>query len=99
MKKLEKIECLADTSLGRYPPGRHRPWADTVLGQTPPPLGRHPLPWADTTLGIHPPRTDTPPWQRTPWADKLPPPSRQLLQRTVRILLECILFTYPCAVN
>ena len=30
-----------------------------------------------------------PPWADTPWSD--PPHSRRLLQRTVRILLECIL--------
>ena len=44
---------------------------------------------ADTPLGRHPPR-QTPPGQT--------PPSRRLLQRTVRILLECIVivtvFTY-----
>ena len=40
--------------------------------------------WADTPLGRHLPRADTPPGQT-------PPPSRRLLQRTVRILLECIL--------
>ena len=38
------------------------------------------------------PRADTPPGS-TPWADipRPPPPSIQLVQRTVRILLECIL--------
>ena len=39
-------------------------------------------PWADTPLGRHPPR-QTPPLH--------PPPPRRPLQRTVRILLECIL--------
>ena len=43
--------------------------------------GRHPL----DRLGRHPPGRQTPP----PRADILP--SRRLLQRTVRILLECIL--------
>ena len=48
-------------------------------------------------LGYTPPQTDTPPGQTPPWADtplgQTPPPlpSRRLLQRTVRILLECIL--------
>ena len=55
----------------------HTPW-QTPPGQT--------SPWADT------------PWVDTPWTDlpaRHPPgqilPSRRLLQRTVRILLECIL--------
>ena len=61
--------------LADTPPGRH-------------PLGRHPppgqtTPWADTPLG-KPPQADT------PWADT-PLPQGRPLQRTVRILLECIL--------
>ena len=47
------------------------------------PLGRHPT-WADT------PRPDTP-QGRHPQADTPAPPPRRRLQRTVRILLECIL--------
>ena len=39
-----------------------------------------------TPLGADPPLADTP-----PGADLPPPPSRRLLLRTVRILLECIL--------
>ena len=60
---------------GRQPPGQTPP------GQTPP--------WTDTPcLGRHPPG-QTPPWpDTTPWPDI--PLSRRLLQRTVRILLECI---------
>ena len=58
----------------------HTPLVDTPPGQTPP--------WPDTSLGRHPPPGQTPPW--SPWADT-PFPSRWLLQRTVRILLECIL--------
>ena len=79
---------------------RHRPWPDI-------PLVRHPLgqtlpsgqtvPWADTpwqtpswpetaSLGRNPPLGRHPTWQINP-----PPPSRHQLQRTVRILLECIL--------
>ena len=90
----------ADTSPGQTPPlGRHLPWADTSPGQTPP-LGRH-LPWADTSPG------QTPPDRHAPWADmppgQTPPghtptlgrhPSRWLQQRTVRILLECILVSH-----
>ena len=52
------------------------------------PLGRHPPgrhPQGDTPLG-RPPRADT-------------PPSRRLLQRTVHILLECILVTHNLAEN
>ena len=49
-------------------------------GQTPPPPGRHPSLWADTPLGRQPP---------TLWADT--PHPRRPLQRTLRILLECIL--------
>ena len=56
--------------------------------ETPP--GRHPPPgqtspsWADTPLGRQPPG-------QTP-----PPPSRRLLQWTIRVLLECILVTHVC---
>ena len=65
-----------------------------MLGYTHPqqtPLGRHPPradppgqthPQADTPLGIHPPG-QTPPWAGTS--------SRWPMQRTVSILLECIL--------
>ena len=64
-------------------------WADTPWVDTPPAdthrrqtyTGRHPR---QTPLGRHP-AGQTPPQADTP------PPSRQLLQRTVRILLECIL--------
>ena len=55
---------------------------------------------ASVHAGIHPPG-QTPPWVDTPW--QTPPwvdipagqasPSRWLLLRTVRILLECIIFT------
>ena len=51
------------------------PWADTR------PLGRHPL-------GRHP--SGQTPQADTPWADT-PLPQGRPLQRTVRILLECIL--------
>ena len=54
------------------------PWVDTPL------QGRHPL------LGRHPPWADTPP-RKTPPPGQTPHASRQLLQWTVRILLECIL--------
>ena len=37
---------------------------------------------------------DTPPWTDPPHGQTPPPPSRRLLQRTVRILLECILVPY-----
>ena len=59
----------------RHPPGQTPPRADTSPGRH---LGRHlqqTPPWADTPLGQTPPSL----------------PSRRLLQRTVRILLECIL--------
>ena len=52
-----------------------------------PPVGRH-LP-GQTPLGRHPPRADTFPSGQTP--PRQTPPSRRLLQRTVCILLECIL--------
>ena len=83
--------------LGRHPPGRHPPrqthsWADTH------PPGRHPS-WADThPLGRCTPPGQTPPLHRHPQADRpgrhppgKHPPPRRPLQRTVRILLECIL--------
>ena len=63
------------TSLGRHPPGRHPP------GRHPPgrhPPGKHPPP-----SQIHTPSGQTPP-------SLVSPPGRPL-QRTVRILLECIL--------
>ena len=47
------------------------------------PPGRYPQ--ADNPLGRHPTPRQTPPCVDTP------PPSRRLLLRTVRILLECIL--------
>ena len=67
------------------PPGQtHHPWSDPPgshpSGQTP--LDRHP--WGDT-----PPSRQTPhPWADTPHPLPL---ERRILQRTVRILLECIL--------
>ena len=57
------------------------------------PAGQTPCP-----LGRHPPR-QTPP----PGKERHPPPCRRLLQRTVRILLECIVYffnhfsSYLCA--
>ena len=68
--------------VGRHPPGRY----PHPLDRQPHPLGWHPV--ADTPLGRHcPPWADTPPRQTHP----PPHPSRQPPQRTVRILLECIL--------
>ena len=84
-----------------YTPGQTPPLADTPRqipiprqtspsGQTPPlgrhPLGRHPL-GRHTSPGKTPP-VDIPPMQ-TQKAD--PPPLRRALQRTVRMILECIL--------
>ena len=67
-----------------YEAGTH----PTPLWQTDTPLaGRHPL-WRADTPGRHtPPRVDTP-------GQTHPPPSTGLLQRTVRILLECILVSH-----
>ena len=62
------------------PPRTHTPRIYT-------PSGRH-TPWADTPLGHDPPGRHTP--GHTPlWTDTQP--LEWLLQRTVRILLECIL--------
>ena len=92
--------------LVRHPPGRHLPW-QTPLGRYQPlPSGRHQRqtspsgqtpPQADTPLlgrqtspGQTPP-VDTkgrPPLRQTPKADL---PLRRTLQRTVRMLLKCIL--------
>ena len=87
------------TPLGRYPPRtrytpgrytprdqvhpqtRYTPWAGTPPGPGTPPGTRNP------TL----PRPGTPPGRYTPAGPGTPPPSRWLLLRTVRILLECIL--------
>ena len=74
------------TCIGADTPQADTPWADT-------PLGRHPLwadtPWVDTPLGRHPPGRH--PMDRHPPGQIPTNPSRRLLQRTVRILLECIL--------
>ena len=98
----------ADIPLSRHPPWVDTPtWADTLLsGQTPPfgqthyslgrhpPLGRHTPEQTPAPLGRHFPWADTP----SPLSDNLSPgrhhPSRRPLQRTVRILLECILVSH-----
>ena len=54
--------------------------ADTPFGRHPP-MGRHP-PWADTPHG------------QTPPMGRHPPSKKRSLQRTVRILLECIPVSY-----
>ena len=81
----------ADTPLGRHPhadtPQADPPRQTPLLADTP--SGRHPF-WqtpllADTPSGRHPPG-------RHPLGRHPPNPThRRLLQRTVRILLECIL--------
>ena len=83
-------------SSGRHPPlgrlGRHPP-GQTPPRQTPPQpdTPRQTIPCADTAPRQTP--QQTPPWadptRQTPWADTSP--QRWPLQRTVRILLECIL--------
>ena len=89
------IHPLADTLAGRHPLAdtpslSDTPWADTspLLADTPswqtPLSGQTPPLWADTPWTPsgqtpHPPPGQTPPSPRRP------------LQRTVRILLECIL--------
>ena len=63
-----------------------------MLGYTPPQADtpREDTPRADTSPARH--LQQTPPWADTPLGQTPPPlPSRRLLQRTVRILLECIL--------
>ena len=67
------------------------------LGRHPPPVGRHPT-WADTPPSRHPPQQTAPPGQ-TPPPGRHPPPSGRLPQRTVRILLECILVIFAFAIN
>ena len=78
---------------GLYPPGRHSR-EDTTPGQTPP---RQIPPWPDIPPWADPLPRQTPPGQTHPLAR--PPlgqtPTGQIrpirrLQRTVRILLECI---------
>ena len=68
----------------------YTPWADTPM-QTSTPLARH-SPWVDTLPGQTPHRQTTP-RQTSPLARHIPrqTPPRRSLQRTVRILLECIL--------
>ena len=59
---------------------------DSFLGYTPP--------WTDTPFGQTSPHwVDSPTLEQTPppWAAPPPRPQRRPLQRTVRILLECIL--------
>ena len=63
-------------------------WSDTPRARHPPgrhPLGRYP-PWADPPRQTHPP-----PWQTHPLGSHTPARWKRPLQRTVRILLECIL--------
>ena len=78
----------AGTSPGQiHSPGRDTPWAGTL---SPPPGQVHPL-------GRYIPWAGTPPEQVHPWAGTPSPPlgeQRWLLQRTVRILLECILVLF-----
>ena len=69
------LGCVSQHALGQTPPGRH-PLADTPWADTP----RQTPPTADTSHSRHQP----PPPQQTS-------PPRRPLQRTVRILLECIL--------
>ena len=68
-----------------------------ALGQTPPPLAKHPSPGRHPLgrhrPGRHPPR-QTPPGQTPPAQCMLgytPSPRRRPLLRTIRILLECII--------
>ena len=58
------------------------PWTDRQTS----PLGKHPLPAADTPLSAHPHQSRLHPLGR--------PPFRRPLQRTVCILLECVLVNY-----
>ena len=79
------LSVILFTGRGVHPPRQTPHW------QTPP--GRHPLadtPW-QTPPGRHPdtPLADRPSLADTPW--QTPPSPRQPLQRTVSILLECIL--------
>ena len=93
-----QASVILSTGGGVHPPGQTPP-----LGRHPPPPAdnrsciqppRQTPPWADTTpLGRHPPR-QTPPGRHPPRQTPPPPPPpfpRRPLQRTVRILLECIL--------
>ena len=56
-------------------------------GQVHTPLGRQ----ADPPGRCAPPWADAPPWQTPTLGQTPPPPHRRLLQKTVCILLECIL--------
>ena len=82
--------CLSHIPLGRHPPDRHPPWADTPLGRHPlgstHPLGRQPP--CPVHAGMH-----TPPAQCM-LGYTLPLPSAcwdTVNKRAVRIPLECIL--------
>ena len=80
--------CLAKCMLG-YTPQQTPPLGRHLPGRHPP--GRHPPPGQTPLLDRHHPG-QTSPRADTPWADTPGrPPSRRLLLRTVRILLECIL--------
>ena len=75
----------------------HPPWADTPFpwADTPFPWADTPFPWADTPSPLADnPRVDTPSPGQTPPRQTPPgrhPPGRRVMQRTVHILLECIL--------
>ena len=91
---------------GRHPPGQVPPGGDNPLVDTPwqtlpwahNPMGRHPP--GRHPQGRRPHHADTPRHADTPARQTPPPgrhprqadsPRRQLLQRAVRILLECII--------
>ena len=78
---------------GRHPPGQVPPGGDNPLVDPPDRhCPRQTPPWADTSpgrhpQGRHPPGRHPPPVRCPRQADS---PRRRLLQRAVRILLECI---------
>ena len=87
--------CLPQCMLGYTPPWADTlPWVDTPQADAPS-LGRHPPHWADTPLWV-----DTPSQTDTPSQADTSPTSRRLLQRTIRVLLECILvFASFCVIS
>ena len=74
-------------------------WDTTTPQEQTPPRSRHP-PEAGTPRSRHPPRAGTPREQTPPPpGSRHPPPSRRLLLRTVRIILEYILVHIDSCAN
>ena len=87
--------CTVDVSqlVWRQHTGNIKCMMGQVTWYTPLPLGQTPPPGSDTSPGQTSPRSDTPPMGQTP------PIPNIVNERTVRILLECILVVFEVFLN